>query len=185
MTLPRILMHAHLRAHAGTQSHLYTHTPCFEGIAFRLSPLHRLRQRRTMSLCRLSDCSIQVMLPRHFAVCCPTAESSRGFEPKQGVAIPLPARPLLSARRSTAEEQGFKWEGGAVGKLTCRGAIYTAALPFRLQELGEISVQALGAADGGRTLDAPRTAYALPSYTHTTHACNCLLFHFIFHGWEM
>ena len=79
------------------------------------------------------------------------------------MAISLPARPLLSVRRSTAEEQGFKWEGGAVGKLTCRGAIYTAALPFELQERGEIPVQVQGAADGGRTLDAPCTAYALLS----------------------
>lgn len=89
-----------------------------------------------MSLCRLSDSSIQVMLPRHIPVCCPTAESSYGFEPKQGVAIPLPACPLLSAHRSTVEEHGFKWTGGAVAKLTCRGTIYIAVLPLKLQQGG-------------------------------------------------
>lgn len=74
--------------------------------------------------------------PRHIPVCCPTAESSYGFEPKQGVAIPLPACPLLSAHRSTVEEQGFKQTGGAVGKLTRRGTIYVAVLPFELQQCG-------------------------------------------------
>lgn len=86
-----------------------------------------------MSLCSLSDSSIQVMLPRHIPVCCPTAESCCGVEPKQGVAIPLPACPLLSAHCSTVEEQGFKWTGGAVGELTCAGTVHIAALQFKLQ----------------------------------------------------
>ncbi|KAF3851118.1 hypothetical protein F7725_012890 [Dissostichus mawsoni] len=55
-----------------------------------------------------------VVLPRHIPSCCPTAESSYGFEPKQGVAIPLPACPLLFAHCGTVEEQGFEWTGGAV-----------------------------------------------------------------------
>ncbi|KAM8885212.1 uncharacterized protein AB9W97_012939 isoform 1-T3 [Spinachia spinachia] len=64
-----------------------------------------------------------VMLPGHIPAFCPTAESPHGFEPKQGVAIPLPACLLLSAYWSTVEEQVFEWTGGAVGELTFRGTI--------------------------------------------------------------
>lgn len=83
-----------------------------------------------MSLCRLSDSSIQVMFSRHVPVCCPTAESSYSFEPKQGVAIPLPACPLLSLHPSMVEEQGFKWTGGAVGKVT-QHTLLCNHLPFK------------------------------------------------------
>ncbi|KAI4820632.1 hypothetical protein KUCAC02_028604, partial [Chaenocephalus aceratus] len=40
-------------------------------------------------------------------------ESSYGFEPKQGVAMPLPACPLLFAHCGTVEEQGFEWTGSS------------------------------------------------------------------------
>lgn len=108
-------MHACTFVHTCQHAHALTHTffgDFFFSLSFLFSFLHRLRQRWTMSLRRMSDSSIQVMLPRHIPMCCPTAESSYGFEPKQGVAIPLPACPLLSARCSTVEELGFKWTGG-------------------------------------------------------------------------
>lgn len=71
-------------------------------------------------------------------VCCPTAESSYSFKPKQGVAIPLPACPLLSSNRSVVEEQGFKWTGGAIGKVT-QYTLLCNHLPLKLQQCGEIS----------------------------------------------
>ena len=80
-----------------------------------------------------------VVLPRHIPSCCPTAESSYGFEPKQGVAIPLPACPLLFAHCGTVEEQGFEWTGGAVGRLTCRGTISIAVFPLKILQRGLIS----------------------------------------------
>lgn len=118
MTLHMHVSPPHLCTHASMHTHLYTCLGTFFFPFSIFSFLHRLRQSWTMSLCRLSDSSIQVMLSRHIPMCCPTAESSYSFEPKQGVAIPLPACPLLSPHQSMVEEQGFKWTGGAVGKVT-------------------------------------------------------------------
>lgn len=147
----------HICAHMPACTHTYTHR--FWGLLFfpsssLFSFLYRLRQRWTMSLRRLSDSSIQVMLPRHIPMRCPTAESSYGFEPKQGVAIPLPACPLLSAHCSTVEEQGFKWTGGVWA--SWHAEVQYTLLPHHrnYNSVVRFQVQVEGAANGGHTLDA-------------------------------
>lgn len=114
----------------------HAHTHFLGGIVLSFS-FHIDWDSAEQRACRLRDSGVQVMLPRHIPVCCPTAESCCGFEPKQGVAIPLPARPLLSAHCSTAEQRGFKRTGGAVGRLKCRGTIYKAILAFKLHQCGQ------------------------------------------------
>lgn len=96
-----------------------TQTRCCSGVSFFLLSflfsehsflftfLHRLRQCWTMSLCRLNNSNTQVMISRHIPARCPTAESSWGFEPKQGVAIPLPACLLTVTRWKSSTLNGW------------------------------------------------------------------------------
>lgn len=83
------------------------------------------------SVGQVACAKIQVMLPRHIPVCCPTAESRCDSKPKQGVAIPLPACPLLSARRRTVEQRGSQWTGGALTGPEFRGTVCNAFLAFK------------------------------------------------------
>lgn len=83
------------------------------------------------SVGQVACAQIQVMLPRHIPVCCSAAESCCDSKPKQGVAIPLPACPLLSAHCRTVGQQGSQRTGGALTGPKFRGTVCNAFLAFR------------------------------------------------------
>lgn len=125
--------------HAYACTHASMHTLCFLGdFFFFLHPAFSFSLDGE-SVGQVACAQIQVMLPRHIPVCCPTAESCCDSKPKQGVAIPLPACPLLSAHCRTVGQQGSQRTGGALTGPKFRGTVCNAFLAFKWEERSLIS----------------------------------------------
>lgn len=152
--------------HTGAQKPACRHTPKhhyfswhFPLLSFPVPLLHRLRRRQRMSLCRLSSCSIQWCSPDTSHV---RFYSSNGFEPKQGVAIPLPACLLLSAYWSTVEEQVFEWTGWGCRQVDIQRHNINCCLIIEITTAWfNFTAEREGADDGGQTMDTEWIIYVL------------------------
>ena len=183
MTLPCILMHAHLRAHAGTQSHLYTH--------------HVLRAFPFFFLPYIDWDSAEQWACAGWAIA-----ASRWCSPDTSQCA------VLQLRAPAALNPNRVWQSHYLLVLCCLSAV---APPKNRALNGKVVLWASWHAEvqytpqpyllNYRSVVRYRCRYRVQltevvhwmhraplmhfSLRHTTRACNFLLFNFIFHGWEM